>query len=159
MKLKNIFKNIAVLSAMPISGTLSGISLLSYFDDTLKYMDPTSLPENGVGIIILPFAGFIFSVFLVVVLGMLIFGLRKDIKLSCLWYHKSERKSVSIDRLIGYIAVFGLIYEGIRDWLEYKVFLVSGLLFYACSIVFIIVLTLTVCSLIFKETENNPPFI
>ncbi|MDO5398755.1 MAG: hypothetical protein Q4G33_12585 [bacterium] len=154
MKLKTVFKNLAFIFFLPIASTLSGISSMVYFDETLKYMDPASLPENGVGIILLPFLGFIFGMFLAIFFGIFIFGLQRNIKLSYLWFQKDERKPGSFVRCIGYLFILRLIYEGIRDWIEYKVFVVSGLLFYAVSIIFVLILTLVCCSIIFKYEEE-----
>lgn len=131
MTVKKFFKNLAALFALLTAGISASYAVFFYFDDTLKFLDSASLPENPVGIVMLPVLGSIFSIFITMFFAVLLFVLRRKIEWPLLFFHKDESIACRIFRILGYLLLAGIFYSGIRDLIVYKEFILSGLWYYA----------------------------
>lgn len=154
MLAKNILKNIAALLAFILTGISFGIFETLYLFDVLPLMDQSTVPENPVAIVILPVLALMFSVSLAAILGAVIFGKRRSVKLSLLLFRKKERKRCIICRVIGYLIILRLVYEGIRDLFEFKQFFINGLWSYASAVAFVLIGMLIFLSIITKDISE-----
>lgn len=138
MKIKDIFKNIAFLLVFLISGLSSGMALTMYLFDTLPLMDQATVPENPVAIVVFPGLALNFCTFAVIFFSVMLFSLKKKVKLSSLLFCKKERKRCIVLRSAGYLIIARLVYESIRDIFEFKQFFINGLWYYASAVVFVL---------------------
>lgn len=153
MKAKHILKNIVSLLGFLLSGISTGVAVTEYLFDTLPLMDQSTVPENPVAIIIIPFLALCLSVFATAILAIGLLGMRKNVRLSLLLFHKKESKVCIAIRIIGYLIISRLIYEGISDWFEFRQFFVSGLWYYASAVIFILLGMIIFLSIITKEVK------
>ena len=153
MTAKDIWKNISALFAFLLSGISTGVAVTFYLFDTLPLMDQSTVPENPVAIIIVPFLALCLSAFVTAILAIGLFGSSKNVRLSLLLFHKKENKVCIVVRLVGYLIISKLIYEGIRDCFEFRQFFVNGLWYYASAVIFILLGIIIFISIITKGSK------
>lgn len=152
MSVKDIFKNIIALFLFILIGLSSGIAETLYLFDILPLMDQSTVPENPVAIVILPMLALLFCGFVSVILGIIIFCKHKSVRLSLLLFRRKERKICLICRIIGYLIILRLVYEGIHDLFEFKQFFINGLWSYTSNVAFVLISMLIILSIIAKNT-------
>ena len=151
MKAKDVFKNIAALLMFLIVGVFSGVAVTEYLFDTYPLMDQATVPENPIGIILIPFLALFLYTFATVILSIVLFGMKKSVRLSLLLFRRKESKVCIALRIIGYLIIIKLIYESICDVLEFKRFFVNGLCYYTSAILFVLLGMIIIISIATKK--------
>lgn len=155
MSKKDILKNIVSLLAFLITGILSGIFVTLYLFDTMPLMDQSTIPENPVGIVILPFFAFFLCSVALVILGTLLFTMRKSVRVSLLLFCKKESKICITFKIIGYLIILRIVYSGIRDLFEFKQFFINGLCYYTSAVAFVLICMMIFVSIITRKSKNE----
>lgn len=155
MTAKDILKNISALLAFLLSGISTGVAVTFYLFDTLPLMDQSTVPENPVGIIIIPFLALCLSGVATVIAAVGLFGMKKNVRLSLLLFRKAESKVCIAIRIVGYLIISRLIYEGAGDWFEFGTFFLNGLWYYASAVIFILLGIIIFISIITKYIKKE----
>lgn len=138
MRTKDVLKNLAALAAAFVTGLSASVALFYYFEDTLNFANEAALPENPTAYALGGFfgasLGILFNVLLTLLFLILVFILGVKIRPSLLLFPKKERSICKIVRILGYAAAIWLAFCGIHDWIQYKVFLLTGLWYYTSAI-------------------------
>ena len=152
MSAKNILLNVGHLLLFLMFGTLMGFAVPFYFNDYSPFLDHSAMPGSPpIGIFIIPFLVLVFCIFAIIILSVLLFCMKKSVKISHLKFRKGEGKVVAAFRSIGYLTVLFLIYSAVQDWIVFGRFFLSGLWFYASHILFTLSGTAIFLSIITKK--------
>lgn len=134
--MKKILKNLTALLVFFASGISASVASVDYFADALKFWDAESLPENPVGIVVVPFLGGILTIFAVLLCAALLFALGKEVKWQLLFFRKGERAAGVIIRCLGCFALLYVFYGLLRDLIASGALLWSVLWYHLSFVAF-----------------------
>lgn len=156
MKLAQTIKNIIANLLFLISGISTGTALSFYLIDTFPLMDQSLVPENPIGVILIPMIAVFLSVIASLVFAGLLFRSKKCVKPSLLLFRKKDGRLCVIIRCIGYLLILRLIYDSIHELLEFKKFFLYGLWYYTSSFVLVLTGMVIILSIITKDAHATP---